>query len=279
MECKTCKTHIKEGRSFCSIGCYNKSIVWDKDKREAHSKVMSKAMIASHERTYGPDFTRIRTCPKCNSDFEVVTGRSGKGGRRYCSVLCSNSKKMSDSTKAKIANTISTNHPRYSELKTCLFCKKEFISTRKHTRNCSRSCAMKEVGNRPEQIKNRRERMNLNRPVHILNKRSKNEILFFELCSIYFKSVRSNAPIFNGWDADVIIDDHLLAVMWNGKWHYEKLRSKHSVSQVQNRDRLKQIQIKECGYIPYVIKDLGSHNPLFVKNQFKILLEYLENIK
>ena len=36
------------------------------------------------------------------------------------------------------------------------------------------------------------------------------------------KNVKHNEAIFNGWDADVIIEDIKLAVLWNGKWHYEK---------------------------------------------------------
>lgn len=38
--------------------------------------------------------------------------------------------------------------------------------------------------------------------------------------------------MFNGWDADIIIEDLKIAILWNGKWHYEKITEKHSVSQV-----------------------------------------------
>ena len=45
------------------------------------------------------------------------------------------------------------------------------------------------------------------------NRRSKNEIYFCELCENYFNNVKHNEPIFNGWDADVIITDYKLAIL------------------------------------------------------------------
>lgn len=93
-----------------------------------------------------------------------------------------------------------------------------------------------------------------------ITRRSKNEICFAELCKTKFKSVRENVSIFNGWDADVVIDDLKIAVLWNGKWHYEKITKRHSVEQVQNRDRIKLKEIEIAGYESYVIKDLGKFN-------------------
>lgn len=104
-------------------------------------------------------------------------------------------------------------------------------------------------------------------------RRSKNEILFAEKCKEYFDSVLTNESIFNGWDADVIIKDIKVAVLWNGKWHYEKITEKHSVKQVQNRDKIKIGEIKKCGYIPYVIKDLGSFSEKKVSDEFSKFLE------
>ena len=98
------------------------------------------------------------------------------------------------------------------------------------------------------------------------------EILFFEKCSDYFKNVENNIPIFNGWDADIIIEDLKVAILWNGKWHYEKIKANHSVKQVQNRDRLKIREIEKCGYKPYIIKDLGKYNLEKVNSEFKLFL-------
>ena len=35
--------------------------------------------------------------------------------------------------------------------------------------------------------------------------------------------------MFNGWDADVILPDLKIAIMWNGIWHYKQVRKNHNV--------------------------------------------------
>lgn len=90
-----------------------------------------------------------------------------------------------------------------------------------------------------------------------------------------FKSVLCNKKIFNGWDADIIINDFKLAVLWNGIWHYKKIAKKHSLLQVENRDKIKLKEIINCGYTPYIIKDMGKENKQFVLNEFEKLKQYL----
>lgn len=107
-------------------------------------------------------------------------------------------------------------------------------------------------------------------------KRSKNEIYFAELCKGKFSVVKENERIFDGWDADVIIEDIKTAVLWNGLWHFQKITKKHSVLQVQSRDKIKIDKIKSCGYTPYVIEDRGRHNKMFVEEQFHIFLEWVQ---
>ena len=106
-------------------------------------------------------------------------------------------------------------------------------------------------------------------------KRSKNEIYFAELCKEKFTNVLTNKHIFNGWDADVILKNLKIAILWNGKWHYEKITKKHSVKQVQNRDKIKLKEIQKCGYKSYIIKDMGKYNPEFVKKEFEKFKEYI----
>ena len=101
------------------------------------------------------------------------------------------------------------------------------------------------------------------------NRRSKNEKLFCELCEKQFKNVKHNESTFNGWDADIIIEDIKVAILWNGKWHYEKIKENHSVEQVQNRDKIKIKEIKNCGYKPYIVKDMGKFNQQFVESEFE----------
>lgn len=107
-------------------------------------------------------------------------------------------------------------------------------------------------------------------------RRSKNEIEFCKLCEEYFDNVKHNECIFNGWDADVIIEDIKFAVLWNGPWHYKQITKSHSVKQIQNRDKIKIKEIKESGWTPYIIKDMGKANKDFVKEKFDEFLKYLK---
>ena len=108
------------------------------------------------------------------------------------------------------------------------------------------------------------------------SRRSRNEIYFATLCEEKFVNVLTNAQIFNGWDADVVLPTLKVAVMWNGIWHYKQITSSHSVSQVQNRDKIKIDNIIKCGYIPYVVSDLGSYDPAFVESEFHKFKCFLE---
>ncbi len=107
------------------------------------------------------------------------------------------------------------------------------------------------------------------------DRRSVNEIDFADKCKEKFQNVLTNIPMFNGWDADVILPDIKVAILWNGPWHYKKITKRHSVSQVQNRDQYKMRMIKEAGYYPYVIKDMGKKNKKFVTKQFNQFLEFI----
>jgi hypothetical protein len=55
-------------------------------------------------------------------------------------------------------------------------------------------------------------------------RRSKNEIRLFELCESEFQNTTSNdTSIANGWDADILLHDHKIAILWNGPWHYKEM--------------------------------------------------------
>lgn len=77
-------------------------------------------------------------------------------------------------------------------------------------------------------------------------------------------------------DADVILPNEKIAVLWNGNWHYKKITKKHSVKQVQNRDLIKSKEITKAGYKLYVIKDTGKFNKTFVEQEFIKFLEYVK---
>jgi ribosomal protein S14 len=115
------------------------------------------------------------------------------------------------------------------------------------------------------------------------SKRSKNEMHFAELCEETFDNVSTNDACFtdkngNNWDADVVLHDHLVAVMWNGVFHYKQIHKSQSLKQVKARDKIKKSVIKDNGYLVYVIKDMGKEDPAFVLAQFAIFLDHINSL-
>lgn len=118
----------------------------------------------------------------------------------------------------------------------------------------------------------------------VQQRRSKNEIYFAELCATRFSNIQCNEPVFidkrgDKWDADVIIHDIKVAVLWNGNWHYIQIAKDSSLEQIQNRDKIKLSVIKNNGYVPYVIEDRGKENKKFVEEQFEVFLNYIKDNK
>lgn len=214
----------------------------------------------------------LATTPHCEKCGKIMTEKYGSG--RFCSRACANSREHSDETKAKLHKSLArTNHSinradlarqAYAEQpKFCKVCGNQLPYESRHRKTCSDKClhkTFKDAG-----ISSSQSRVI----------RSKNEIYFYELCKEKFLSVKHNEPIFNGWDADIIIEDIKYAILWNGIWHYEQISRKQSLAQVQNRDILKLDEIKKCGYTPYVIKDLGKASNKFVEEQFNKFIKSL----
>lgn len=210
-----------------------------------------------------------KKCLFCNNMF---MGKLGKKSTNFCNTKCGrkysqsfvNRKKVSDSLKLFFKN-----NPRVKTIKEfenrCAVCKKIFTSQKFSRRTCSKICFNKRL---VEGGKN-------SASVQSKDRRSKNEIYFSELCKDKFHNILVNEPMFNGWDADVILPDIKIAILWNGKWHYEKITEKHSVEQVQNRDKIKLDEIKRSGYDSYTIKDMGKFNKKFVEKEFIKFNEWL----
>lgn len=222
-------------------------------------------------------------CYKCGKEYELeLTEEQYKNGkyRKNCSRSCANSRLLTNETKLKISNSL-LNY----KIKTCKVCgkeytldKNEFPNATKHV--CSMECRKYYLSHKSDFLSDEAILKLSQAGLKSANiqsnlRRSKNEIMFYEKCKLYFNNVEHNKPIFNGWDADVIIHDIKYAILWNGKWHYEKITKKHSVQQIQNRDKIKINEIIKFGYTPYIIKDMGKVNKNFVDEQFKIFLDYL----
>lgn len=78
-------------------------------------------------------------------------------------------------------------------------------------------------------------------------------------------------------DADVVLTNEKIAILWNGNWHHKKLTDSHSPLQVKNRDEIKVKEINKCGYTPYIINDCGSYDSSFVESEFKKFLLWIVN--
>lgn len=274
--CPICSSPKKESNKFCSYSCRNKSRVWTDTSR--------KRMSDSVKKSIENDYTSLDvTCLTCGANQIIRVHKKSKQKKFYCSLKCSKSRKLTDDVKSKISESLKIRSSIAGNLsnrdKKCNFCSKNFISNKKNQKFCSRSCASKYnmslMGNREKS----RERMKETLKGLSVKRRSKNEELFYQLCLDEYGNVKHNEPIFDGWDADVLIIDHKVAVLWNGKWHYEKITEKHSVIQVQNRDRIKIDTIKRLGWTPYVIKDMGKHNIPFVRDQFELFKEWIQTNK
>lgn len=214
-------------------------------------------------------------CKCCNNQEAIKYSKYSTG--EFCSRECArafSTKNKREEINKKIAES-RTGSGNGSITLICGFCENKFEVKwkRRGQKFCSRSC------NKSFQMSQGNiasEMGKLSALKQSKFKRSKNEIYFSELCSKYFKNVLTNESMFNGWDADVIVEDFKVAVLWNGRWHYEKITEQHSVKQVQNRDKIKIKEIKNSGYTPYVIKDMGKKNFDFVEKEFKKFVDYLK---
>lgn len=164
--------------------------------------------------------------------------------------------------------------PRGTNLlpKECIVCKNNFQPTQASVKMCSMVCSIA-FTRTPEYRKNAIQNGSKGGKVSATkqSKRSKNEIYFAELCQEYF-TITTNEPYFDGWDADVIIHEQKIAVLWNGAWHYKQISRTQQLTQVQARDKVKTAIINKYGYTPYVIKDMGKYDKRFVEEQFAIFL-------
>lgn len=218
-------------------------------------------------------------CEKCG---KVMTEYFGSG--RFCSRSCANSciQTPEDRLKKRLSAILSYKKDskkieankvdKYEQNpKFCKCCGKKISYNNRKRKTCSKECEYKlkiEGG-----YKGGRQSANLQ------IRRSKNEISFCEMCEDYFgkENVIHNVPMFNGWDADIIITNLKIAILWNGPWHYRQVTKTHKLKQVQNRDMIKVNEIKKYGFEPYIIKDVGKCKKSKVIDEFEKLKQYLSD--
>jgi len=237
--CKLCNKSLDytiRKNKFCNHNCAAKFTNKERTKRGFTNKGKFKKVL----------------CSVCNTSIQILLHASAKIVKcDFCKDLINHQ----SSHKLHIRN--------------CIRCNKTFSTTSLRT-TCSMEC-LSDKRKLCGQIGGLKSAANQSQI-----RRSKNEKYFAELCIQKFLNVLTNQPIFNGWDADIILPDLKVAILWNGIWHYTKITKKHSVSQVQKRDFLKEQEILKKGYTPYIIKDLGKFNPLKVAEEFEIFCKWLD---
>lgn len=208
----------------------------------------------------------------CKNCGKIVLYQSrNKKEKVFCNRSCANTRKHSNETKISIKNSIlkKTNKP----IRFCKNCNIDITYKRKSNIFCSKKCASISFS-KSEKGKLHFEKIG-KISANKICKRSKNEIMFYNKCIKYFNNVEHNISLFNGWDADIIIHDVKIAVLWNGKWHYEYIRGNQSLKQIKNRDKIKIKEIENYGYEPYIIKDMGKYSISKVEEEFDKFILYI----
>lgn len=288
--CPSCLGHKRHCKQhLISIGKYEE--IKKLDARV--SKIGQKASKekANSERDYKIS-EWISEKHKCKTCGKIMTEKFGSG--IYCCRSCANKRTHSEETKEKIRQSLidlsesgvlkitdgksrAINRQKhieeyYKHPKLCKHCNGVIPYELRDKKTCGNAdCiqALKDAGSRKGGTISAAK----------IVKRSKNEIAFCELCEEHFgvDNVLHNVVMFNGWDADVILLKEKIAILWNGPWHYRKIKSNHSVKQVQNRDKIKIKEIEKCGFTPYIIKDDSQKNSDIVIKEFDKLLRYINS--
>lgn len=274
--CPNCKKEFNKKTKYCSLSCRS---TYNNNRRDSETikKISKSVKIFSDTKFNQIKDSYLKSPNHCKKCGGILTFQNRF--YNFCSRSCSNkNRKISKSQKLKTSNTIieKSKELYFQSPNKCKVCKTNLSYNKRNRVTCSKKCLQKirisvgeyagKIGGKISAYKQKK------------NRRSKNEILFSTYCQNVFPKILTNQPIFNGWDADVIIPSIKVAILWNGIWHYKKITKEHSVKQVQNRDSIKIKEIKNLGYTPYIVKDLGKYNENFVKEQFDKFLEFTKNM-
>jgi predicted RNA-binding Zn-ribbon protein involved in translation (DUF1610 family) len=146
---------------------------------------VSKRTLLKFRKLYGFSIDRklknfICECPTCGKKIEHT---STKEKVVHCSRSCANKRNPNKTTKKRISDTLKSKGKITHEKKYCVNCGNDITMKRKTTKFCCRSC------NTIHQNKNGQARKAGLASCKKQSKRSKNEILFSELCSQKFCNV------------------------------------------------------------------------------------------
>lgn len=213
-------------------------------------------------------------CKTCKEIYNQTYERYKKGHRHQ---KCAN---ILNSKKSYIKRW--GNKPLLKDTtRNCEWCKKEYKPKMYIQRFCSQKCSHSFL-NKDKDVNFLRSQKGGNNSMLTLNRRSKAEICFSELCIEYFTkpAVTCNEQFFidkNGgkWDADIILHHLKIAILYNGIFHYKKVYKDQKLERMIAKDRLKEKIIMDNGYTYYTVKDLGGFNKNFVENEFNLFIHKL----
>lgn len=261
--------------------------------------------LKSHERKHGRHdslATEEHVCQHCGKVFYGDWRKAGSGKPRFCSKACANARIHTPESRQKVSRSLllrsrpflRDEELSYDELKTiakkeiksknrikrsrntitkiCKDCGQPYPTTEyreehKKYKGVCKSCSFKRAGRFSASIRSRTSRA---------------ERYFQELCRKEGYNILCNEPMFNGYDADVILPDYKVAVHWNGPWHYEGYIigiKDHSYKQVHNRDVYKYRKIEECGYKNYIIKYVEKYNGELIQKEFDTFKSFLKTLQ
>lgn len=204
-------------------------------------------------------------CVTCNASMPYDK-RNNKFCNSSCSSISSNKFRSLESRKTQ-SITLSSAYRNIDAVGkftpvfqcVCFQCQNTFFSSRLTKKYCGTNCRkikrQYDVTQRSDEVKQKMRIGSLNGVAKRVL-RSKDEIKLFELCYGYFKNVTHNIQIINGWDADIILNNEKIAILWNGPWHYKQMPHKnHSLSQVQNRDKIKLKELTNARWKVLIFED------------------------
>lgn len=217
-------------------------------------------------------------CKTCKEIYNQTFSLYSRGHRHQkCSNSIMNTESSLNALRIKYQNKIFIK----DTTRICEWCKNEYNPKTSIQRFCSQKCSHSFL-NKDKDVNFLRSQKGGNNSMLTLNRRSKAEIYFSELCIEYFSkpAITCNEQFFidkNGgkWDADIILHHLKIAILYNGIFHYKKVYKHQKLERMIAKDRLKEKIIIDNGYTYYTVKDLGGFNKKFVETEFDLFIHKL----
>lgn len=186
---------------------------------------------------------------KCKNCFKALEYQSKHNS--FCSISCSNSyRTVKEQTKEKIRKSlILSSNKKPQTYDNCIVCSDYCIVKKRKYHVCNNKNCRDYIRNIFSSLGGRKSATNQNR-------RSRDEVELYNLLKNHYSLITCNDPIANGWDADILLHEHKIAILWNGPWHYKEMGFKnHSLKQVVNRDCIKIIEFGKIGWSVLIFED------------------------